>query len=113
VSRTALAWDEPAGSGAACPSIPPRPALHPALGDHARIEWYNPTRVARGRHERTEARAPEEEGSDNEHTVLEMNILAPQGDSRASSPRRPDRPDATALADRAGLSPEPIHRDLG
>jgi hypothetical protein len=51
------------------------------VGDHARIQWYNPTSSHGGAHERDlKPILTKEEGSDNEHTVLEMNMLA-QGDS--------------------------------
>ncbi len=51
------------------------------VGDHARIEWYNPTSSHGGAKEKDlKPVLTREEGSDNEHTVLEMNML-PQGDS--------------------------------
>ncbi len=55
--------------------------IHPALGDHARIWWYNPTSSHGGAKERDlKPILTREEGSDNERTVLELNVSAP-GDS--------------------------------
>src|SRR5207245_3239017 len=57
------------------------------VGDHARIQWYNPTVLHGGAHERDlKPILTKEEGSDNEHTVLEMNMLAQPGNTSVFSP---------------------------
>ncbi len=51
------------------------------VGEHARVEWYNPTSANGGAKERDlKPVLTKAEGSDNEHTVLELNIPA-QGDT--------------------------------
>ncbi len=50
----------------------------PLVADHAGIDWYNPTSSHGGAKERDlKPVLRKEEGSDNEHTVLEMNVLSP------------------------------------
>jgi hypothetical protein len=57
------------------------------VGDHARIQWYNPTVLHGGAHERDlKPILTKEEGSDNEHTVLEMNMLAPKDTTNLFGP---------------------------
>jgi len=57
------------------------------VSDHAHIQWYNPTSLHGGAKERDlKPILRKEEGSDNEHTVLEMNMLAPDS-STAFGPR--------------------------
>ncbi|HEY2924620.1 MAG TPA: cell surface protein SprA [Candidatus Eisenbacteria bacterium] len=61
-------------------SIPVDSSLQPIsqlVGNHARIEWYNPTSEHGGAKERDlKPILTKEEGSDNEHTVLELNVTA-------------------------------------
>ncbi len=68
LGRTAWMWS----------SIPVDPLLQPIsqlLGDHARIQWYNPTSAHGGAKERDlKPVLTKEEGSDNEHTVLEIKV---------------------------------------
>ncbi|HMI32240.1 MAG TPA: hypothetical protein VK527_10940 [Candidatus Limnocylindrales bacterium] len=56
------------------------------VSDHALIQWYNPIAARGGPHERDlKPILTKEEGGDNEHTVLEMNVVGP-ADSTNFSP---------------------------
>ena len=49
--------------------------VSPLLSDHARINWYNPRNIVKEKD--LKPILTKEEGSDNDRTVLEMNILYP------------------------------------
>ena len=75
LGRTGWLWSSIPIDTMTLPSLIPISLL---VGDHAHIQWYNPTSSHGGAKERDlKPVLTKEEGSDNEHTVLEMNMLAP------------------------------------